>query len=162
MLGIPLGLLTLLPQGLTERIPAISADSDGVARAEVIGTSAGGRPIHCVTVAGAGGPPDDQRLAVLIVAGAHGLRPLGTELALHHVEKLVAGRNDDDRSKAILDRHAFYFVPLLNPDRAALERAGNGNAADLDRDGRDGEGCLPGARSAPCGNGRWARRPPPR
>lgn len=135
MLSIALVLASLLaPQdGITQQVEDICSRSAGIATAETIGTSRGGRPVLALTLAQRGGTPLADRPAVLIVAGAHGQHRLGTELALHHAEQLATAA--DERASAMLERCTVYIVPQLNPDGAELRRPGNAKAIDMDRDG---------------------------
>ncbi len=106
-----------------------------------IGTSAQGRDIWMVQIAGGDGPPVDERPGVLVVGTLSGDHLLGSYLAVETVRHLVSGASEAD-----LTRHVFYVVPRLNPDGAEAAfgsvkggRRGNGTPYDDDNDGRADE-----------------------
>jgi hypothetical protein len=100
-----------------------------------IGSSAGGKNIYVVRLAGDGEIPPDERPALFVGANIEGYFNSGTEAALHLIETLLQGGD-------ILATRTFYIAPALNPD-AHDGRFGtpkyrmSGNATRLDRD-RDG------------------------
>jgi len=100
----------------------------------IIATSPGGRDIHLLTVAPAGGAGDTP--AVLVVGDPLGTTPLATEAALELARRLVS--NTDGPAAAL----TWYIVPSLDPDGAARffatpRRADgvNDRPEDDDRDG---------------------------
>lgn len=122
------------------RLAAICSGSGGIARLGTLGVGLGGRSIHVVTIATGGPLAENERPAILVVAGVDGSSDLGTELAIAHVEHLVRDhRAGHAATRALLAERVIHVVPLLNPDGAALGRAGNARALDLDRDGRSDE-----------------------
>ncbi len=146
MLATLSALLALLPQqapnrdDVSARLHALAARAGSLASLEKIGESYGGRPIELLTIAGDGPTPMERRPGILVLAGVDARRRLGTELALHHAERLIADTAaGDQKTVAMLSSHIVWILPSLNPDGFAMDRAGNARPLDLDRDGRTDE-----------------------
>jgi hypothetical protein len=106
-----------------------------------IGTSAGGRTLHVVRIAGSGPVDPDRRPAIFVGANIAGFHNAGTEAALHLVEHLLTPEAADRIAAT-----TFYVAPVLDPDAhdglfAPVRRKLSGNATkiDHDRDGLSGE-----------------------
>ena len=118
----------------------ICSGSGGVSRLSKLGESLGGRQIDLITVAAEGPVPENERPAILCVAGLDGTRKLGPALAIEHLRHLVDDhRNGDATTRQLLADKVVFIVPMLSPDAFALQRSGNARALDLDRDGRTDE-----------------------
>jgi hypothetical protein len=125
-----------------------------------VGSSAGGKNIYVVRLAGEGETAPDERPALFVGANIEGYFNSGTEAALHLIETLLQGGD-------ILATKTFYIAPALNPD-AHDGRFGtpkyrlSGNATELDRD-RDGLSQEDGPNDLN-NDGRitWLRIPDPR
>lgn len=112
---------------------------------QVLGRSAGGRPIYVVRVASPGGVDPDARPAVFVGANIAGYHNAGTEAALHLLAALTAaGRGE--RIDKLLAEQTFYVAPALNPDAhdalfatPRVRRGGNASTLDRDVDGLVGE-----------------------
>ncbi len=118
---------------VTSRLQALPAKSK-LASVASIGKSSGGKDIWAVTFGGS------QNKAVLLVAGADGRHPAGTEMALKLAENLAA--LPADSLSRLLQNKTLYIIPGLSPDAleqasSALkyERSGNATTRDDDRDG---------------------------
>ncbi len=122
-----------------QRVAQISASAPELAESITIGSSEGGQPITAVKLSGKDGPAESDRPGILILAGAHGTHRLGSDLAIWQMEKMLADYAEGGASKALLDQHVVYVIPLLNPDGRSLDRSGNAAAMDLDRDGKTDE-----------------------
>ncbi|WP_367913308.1 M14 family metallopeptidase [Leadbetterella sp. DM7] len=125
---------------LSARLKALPAKSK-LASVASIGKSSGGKDIWAVTLAGG---DHSKSKAVLIVAGADGKHPAGTEMAVQLAEKLVALPGDS--LARLLQNKTLYIIPGLNPDaleqvtaRLKYERSGNATTRDDDRDGKTDE-----------------------
>jgi hypothetical protein len=123
----------------------VRAHSD-IARMESLGETSEGREIWMVEIANRNGVPVDERPGLLIVANLEGDHVVGSELALHTVEYLLANYGTDTDVKERVDNHVFYVFPRLNPDAAELmwadiksSRKTNTRPNDDDNDGRTNE-----------------------
>lgn len=125
-----------IPQDVPDRIEAICARSEGIARASAIGTSRGNRPILLVELSAGAQPLTKDRAGTLILGGADGRRVIDSDLALHHCAKLVDDyKAGDPATRRLMEHSIVYVIPQLNPDGFALDRHGNAADLDLDRDG---------------------------
>lgn len=125
---------------LSARLKSLPAKSR-LAALVSIGKSSGGKDIWAVTLSAG---DHSKNKAVLIVAGADGRHPAGTEMAVKLAEALVA--LPADSLAGLLKNKTLYIIPGLNPDAleqvtASLkyERSGNATTRDDDRDGRTDE-----------------------
>ncbi|MFY9822446.1 MAG: M14 family metallopeptidase [Thermoanaerobaculia bacterium] len=108
------------------------------------GTSAGGRPIYVLRIAGPGQNPD-SRPAVFVGANIAGYHNAGTEAALDLIQALVSAPAGSPAAK-LLATTTFYVGPALNPDAhdgmfatPRARRGGNAQKVDHDVDGLVGE-----------------------
>ncbi len=88
-------------------LDVLIAKSDGLLKKEVIGVSREGRDIvviHNATL-------NDSRPKLLIQAGIHGGEIDGKDAGLMFLRDAVLGNK-----QSILDKVAFYFIPILNVD----------------------------------------------
>ncbi|MCD8540139.1 MAG: hypothetical protein LRY55_10495 [Leadbetterella sp.] len=125
---------------LSARLKALPAKSR-LATVTSIGKSSGGKDIWALAFS-AGDPAKSK--AVLIVAGADGKHPAGTEIALKLGERLAA--LPADSLSSLLQNKTLYIIPGLNPDaleqvtaQLKYERRGNATTRDDDRDGKTDE-----------------------
>ncbi|NKB89338.1 MAG: hypothetical protein GKS06_14055 [Acidobacteria bacterium] len=124
---------------------ALRAAVDGSSSASMraLGTSAEGREIWLVEIAGDGDLDPAARPAVLVVGNLEGNHVVGSEIAVGIVQHLLSGA---DGTADVLANNTVYVVPRLNPDGAEAmfaavqrHRAGNGRPVDDDNDGRTDE-----------------------
>lgn len=103
-----------------------------------IGRSPGGRDVLMATISGS----EDDRPAILVLAGEQAAHPIGTEVVIAAVERLSDGYGRDPEITSLLDRVTVHFIPLLSPDaeRSSRERpVREDHRNDLPRDDdRDG------------------------
>jgi hypothetical protein len=134
-----------------QRLAALARQNPSLVKIEQIGSSAGGRKIHLLTIAAAGGKDVAQRPGVFLGANIVGFHNAGSQAAIALVEKLLA-KKDDAAVKKLLETRVFYVAPMLNPDAhdgyfAAVKHRSSLNAGKLDRDldgltGEDGPNDL--------------------
>jgi hypothetical protein len=107
-----------------------------------IGRSAGGRPLLAARVSGRGELPPEELPAVVVVAGLDARHRIGTEVAMHLVDRLSADRG------GALGEMVLYVLPCMNPDTMAwharegaarVDFGGVIREQDWDRDGRVNE-----------------------
>lgn len=124
-----------------QRLANFARQNAALVKLDSMGSSAGGKKLHVLTIAASGGKAISQRQAVFVGANLVGYHNAGTQAAIALAEKLVA-KKDDPAVKKLLETRVFYIAPALNPDAhdsyfAALKYRRSLNAGSLDRD-RDG------------------------
>jgi len=122
-------------QGMVNRLAALSkydaASGGNRLKVSVIGSSVRGRSIVMAQVCDPKADPSTvQRL--FVICRQHGDEPATTEAMLNLIEILVKAQ--DDSTKDILSKVAFFIVPMVNPDGADAFTRRNANNADLNRD----------------------------
>jgi hypothetical protein len=111
---------------LLARLKALEARYPGRVRAEEVGRSVEGRPIHLVTL-GQGPRP------VLLWSQMHGDEPSATPALLDLADRLLA-EEGTERDGHVLDRLTLLLVPMLNPDGTERYTRRNGQGIDINRD----------------------------
>lgn len=128
---------------LTAALRAVASAHPQLVTLVEIGKSREGRAIVAAEIAARGGTPAGERPALLVAANFEGDQLIGSELALFLAQHLAAGYATDTAVKALLDAHAVYIIPRMNPDGAeqmfapvkAFRRT-NAAPIDADNDGR--------------------------
>jgi len=140
-----LSLLTGDPARAQDTGPDVARELERLSRSDRvetirIGESAGERAILLARVSGRGA--EEDRPALLVVAGARAAHRIGTEVALAFIERLAEGYGTDSSATALLDRATVLVLPRLSPDVAAASTDGavrvrirNDSPFDDDRDG---------------------------
>ena len=126
------------PSELRTSISTI-ADTNESVSVNTIGTSRNKQAIQVVTIV-KGAQPQEDRPAILIVAGIDGDHLLGSEVAVDIIQELL-GR-DDETTESLLQTNTFYIIPQVNPDAAeyyfsSIKNARRRNLRPFDND-RDG------------------------
>jgi len=98
-------------------------DYPGLVRLETIGRSYEDRPIRLMVLTNTDTGPDGDKPALWIDANLHATELAGTTTALRIAHELLSGHGKDDRVTRLLDTCAFYILPRVNPDGAALAMA---------------------------------------
>ncbi len=94
-----------------------------LARLSELGRSHEGRPIHLLTLTNRATGSDEEKPALWVDANIHATEVAGTTVALRIAYTLLSGFGTDAQCGRLLDNAAFYIVPRLNPDGAALALA---------------------------------------
>ena len=90
-----------------------------------LGKSHEKRTIPVLTLTNRKTGSDEDKPAIWIDSNIHATEVAGTTVALHIAHTLLSGYGSDTRCTRLLDSVAFYIVPRLNPDGAALALAEN-------------------------------------
>ena len=85
-----------------------------------IGQSYQNRPIWLITITNQKTGPDIEKPAVWIDANIHATEITGTTTILHIGHTLLEGYGKDENITRLMDNSAYYLVPRVNPDGAAL------------------------------------------
>jgi len=139
---------------------------------ETLGKSIQGRDMWLITLNNPATGPDLSKPAMYIDGNIHANEVQGAETALYTVDFLLKNYGKLDRVTEMMDRAAFYIVPMVNPDGRALWFKGPSDqdfprtvmvSVDDDRDGKadedsfddvDGDGYITGMRKkVPMGQG---------
>lgn len=67
------------------------------------------------------------------IGAVHGDEPLGTELCLRFIDRLLTAYGSDPYITGLVNTTAIWILPLMNPDGREGGRRGNANGADLNR-----------------------------
>lgn len=108
---------------LEELLPAWVEAYPELIRLSRIGESYEKRPIWLLTVTNQESGADTDKPAVWIDANIHATEIAGTTTSLLIVHTLLDKYGKDPQVTRLLDEGAFYVVPRLNPDGAALAMA---------------------------------------
>ncbi|MBX3174397.1 MAG: hypothetical protein KF709_08280 [Gemmatimonadaceae bacterium] len=121
---------------LTAALDSIARAKSSLVRVTTIATSPGRRPVQVVRLGG-----NEERPALLILAGAYGPQISSSEVALRIVRDLARRHGNDAAITEMLSRNTVYVMPRINPDATEAffttlrtERTGNDTASDEDRD----------------------------
>lgn len=87
-----------------------------LASVETIGTSVEGRPIWVFTINNPATGADTEKPAIYIDGSIHANEIQATETVLYSIWYLLEAYDEVPAIRALVDRTAWYFVPLVNPD----------------------------------------------
>ena len=128
---------------MTAALRALAQSNPTLVKVVDLGKSHEGRSVWAVEIANPAGPAVDSRPALLVAANFEGDQLIGSELALYLARHLASSYPADAQVKKVLDEHAVYIVPRVNPDGAELMfgkvksfRRTNARRFDDDNDGR--------------------------
>lgn len=129
---------------MTELLRGYARAYPGWVRLESIGKSIEGRDLWLLTVNNPATGDDRDKPAMYIDGNIHANEVQGAETALYTVDFLLANYGKLEQVTELLDRVAFYVLPMVNPDGRARWFAGPSTAhfprtvmvpVDDDRDG---------------------------
>jgi len=104
------------PEQACAEMEALARAHPALCRAEEIGRSREGRPIHAFRITAPGGPAAKPRL--LVTAHIHAVEFVGSYVARRVARLLLEGHGRDPETRALLEAAEVVVVPLLNPDGA--------------------------------------------
>ncbi len=161
---------------LTEALKALAAGHPDLLTLKPIGKSVEGRDLWCLTINNPRTGTDITKPAMYVDGNIHGNEVQAAETSLYLAWFLAENYGRLDKVTKLIDRHAFYIVPTVNPDgrfhwfnnpnTTHSSRSGK-NPFDDDRDGRsdedgfddlDGDGQITQMRRADP-KGRWKPSP---
>ncbi len=128
---------------MTSALRALAQANANLVKLVDLGKSHEGRSVWAVELANRSGAAVDGRPALLVAANLEGDQLIGSELALHLARHLARAYASDPQVKTLLDEHAVYILPRVNPDGAEQMfgkvksfRRTNARKFDEDNDGR--------------------------
>ncbi len=98
-----------------------------------IGKSGQGRNLYVIKIA-KNVEIDDQRPRVKLIANMHGDEITGREVMLRLIHFLTNEYQRNSQVTDLIDNLQIHIMPSMNPDGAEVQRRGNGNYVDLNRD----------------------------
>lgn len=104
---------------MTERLVALVEAHPEILAMESIGTSEQGRAMWLVTLNDPATGPAEEKPAMWIDGNVHGNEVQAAETVLYSIWYLASARGQVPAIDALIDRTAFYFVPMVNPDGRA-------------------------------------------
>jgi hypothetical protein len=128
---------------LTTALRSLAKSHASLVKVVEIGKSHEGRSVWAVEIANGAGTPVADRPALLVAANLEGDQLIGSEIAVHLAQHLATSYAADADVKRVLDQHAVYILPRVNPDGAETMfgkvksfRRTNARKFDDDNDGR--------------------------
>ena len=117
---------------LTTKLMAFAEDYPAIARLSSLGQSIQGRELWALFISDNPDLEEDEP-EFKYVSTMHGDEPVGTELCVLLIDRLLSDYGTDARITEIVDETALWIVPLMNPDGLELFQRGNANGIDLNR-----------------------------
>ena len=101
---------------VTEALERLVAAWPSLLRLQSIGKSVQGRDMWLVTINNPKTGPDTTKAAMYIDANVHGNEVQGAEVCLYTIWYLMENYGKVKRITDLVDEHAFYILPMVNPD----------------------------------------------
>ena len=118
-------------------LAAYAAAHPSVARLTSLGKSVQNRDLWALKISDNPDVEEDEPEAKY-VGTMHGNEPVGQEMCLYLIDRLLGGYGTDSRVTALIDSTELWIVPNMNPDGLELNLRGNANGVDLNRDFPEG------------------------
>ncbi len=97
----------------------LAAEWPELLRMQVIGHSVENREMRVYTLNDGATGPDSDKPAMWVDGNVHGNEVQGSEAVVYLAWYLLENRDSNERVKALLERCAFYLLPMVNPDGRA-------------------------------------------
>ena len=117
---------------LTDELNTYAEAHPDICRLYTLGQSVQGRELWAMLITD---NPDDEEdePEFKYVSTIHGNEPEGAEMCLYFIDLLLTEYGQDDRITNLVNSTAIWIVPLMSPDGLVLNRRGNANGTDLNR-----------------------------
>lgn len=117
---------------LTDELNIYAEAYPEICRLYSLGQSVEGRELWAILISD---NPDDEEdePEFKYVSTIHGNEPEGTEMCLYYIDMLLTEYGQNDRITNLVNSTTIWVVPLMNPDGLELNRRGNANGTDLNR-----------------------------
>ena len=106
---------------LTEKLKSLVSEHGDYLKLDSIGQSYEGREIWVLELTNLATGPASDKPALLLDGNIHAVELTASSAAIHHVETMIAGVEQDEEIRRCLDTRAFYVIPRICLDGA--ERA---------------------------------------
>jgi hypothetical protein len=120
-------------------LEAVVARHAGLATLVELGHSRAGRRLLAIEINNSATGAAAEKPGFYLDGNIHGGELLGGEAALHFIDTLLSGYDNDARITELVDTTAFYVVPVVNPDGRAISvdtpESHRWNIRPLDEDG---------------------------
>ena len=103
---------------LVQRLQHFAESYPQLVKLDVIGQSYQGRDIWVATITSSATGPAEEKPALWFDGNIHATELVSTTACLAFIDKLTREYGVDDAVTRLLDQHAFYVCPRLNPDGA--------------------------------------------
>lgn len=117
---------------LTAELEAYATAFPTITRLESLGQSVEGRELWALHISDNPGLEEDEP-EFKYVSTMHGDEPVGTELCLYFIDRLLNGYGVEERITTLIDSTAISIVPLMNPDGLENGVRRNSDGLDLNR-----------------------------
>lgn len=117
---------------LTADLNAYADAHPGICRLFTLGQSVVGREMWVMLITDDPDVEEDEP-EFKYVATMHGDEPVGTEMCLYFIDKLLNGYGTNPRVTELVDTTEIWVVPLMNPDGLELGQRFNADGYDLNR-----------------------------
>ena len=117
---------------LTAALAGYAEDYPDLCRLTSLGPSVQGRELWAMLITDAPDVEEDEP-EFKYVSTMHGDEPVGTELCLYFIDRLLTDYGADPRIRDLVDTTAIWVVPLMNPDGYEAGTRRNANGYDLNR-----------------------------
>jgi hypothetical protein len=136
--GIPVDVLPAIdfdryhaPAEMEAYLGSVAASLPAMAEFRVLGKSVLGQDLFYLVINATCQPNPP---AVLAIGTHHGDEKASTEAVLALPDRLLRGSASDAAVRGLLERYAFYVLPLMNPDGYVFDSRFNADGMDLNRD----------------------------
>lgn len=117
---------------LTTELEGYAAAYPDICRVFSIGDSVQGRELWVILITGNPDVEEDEP-EFKFIATMHGDEPLGTEMCLYFVYRLLSGYGTDSYITGLVDTTEIAVLPLMNPDGMEAGTRSNAHWVDLNR-----------------------------
>lgn len=143
MPGVSLGIYHTAAQ-LADDLNDFAVYAPSLVQVMSIGKSVQNRDIWAVKISDNVGVQEDEP-EVYYQGAMHGDEPVGQSNSMYFIDHLLTNYGTDPTITSLVNNTEFWFVPQMNPDGFALNRRGNANNVDLNRN-------FPEGATSPIGN----------
>lgn len=141
--GVQLGIYHNAAQ-LADDLADFVAYAPSLVQQVSIGKSVQNRDIWAVKISDNVGVEEDEP-EVYYQGAMHGDEPVGQSNAIYFIDHLLSSYGTDPSITSLVNNTEIWIVPQMNPDGFALNRRGNANNVDLNRN-------FPEGSTGPIGN----------
>lgn len=117
---------------MTAELQAYAAAHPDIARLSSLGQSVQGRDLWALLITDNPDTQEDEP-EFKYVSTMHGDEPVGTEMCMYFIDRLLNGYGTDPRITDLVDSTEIWIVPLMNPDGLEVPQRFNANGFDLNR-----------------------------